>query len=87
MKADRIEDCPDAPRECPDCPDYDRCDWCGRRLCIYAKVELYEAGRRAEEIWCRPCARRRGWNEKEIATGAVDVVTGRAGDRIRRMSA
>lgn len=86
-RADRIEDCLDAPLGCLECPDYDTCDLCGRRLCIYAKVEIYAYGELQDEIWCRPCARENGWNEAEIATQAVDIMMGRAGDRIRRRSA
>ena len=82
-----IDDCsrngPDV-RSCRACSELDVCDECRRKLCKYRAVEVYQNGKHAEMIICTFCAAKWGWNAAEIATGAIDIGTGLAGEAIKR---
>ena len=58
-------------KDCQQCPEYNTCDYCGRRVCQYVAVNVYHRGE-SEELICRPCARGMGWNSSEIKTQAID---------------
>ena len=68
------------------CPEYDTCDWCGRRVCKYVAVSVYHGdSTESEELICRPCARARGWNTREIETQAINPETHEYGSDGLRM--
>lgn len=80
IRADILADCAGrrTARDCRACPEYDRCDRCERRVCAYVAVHVY-CGGVDDELICRPCARHMGFNEQEIATQAIDPLTGLSG--------
>ena len=78
LKAD-IEGCEVCGRS--RCPEYDHCDNCGRPVCLYVAVHIYENGE-STELWCRHCARKQGWDTDEIETQAVESDTGLSGEDI-----
>ena len=60
-KADIHEDCDSSgSQDCKNCPEYDTCDYCGRRVGYYAAVFV------DDEVWCRHCARSAGASEEDI---------------------
>lgn len=68
--------------DCQSCPEYDWCDECNRRVCKYVAVNVYHHNEtESQELICRPCARKQGWNEREIATQAVNPETYECGER------
>ena len=69
--------------DCKECPEYDTCDECGRRTCKYVAVTVYHNGE-SDELICRPCARKQGWNKREIASQAIDPETYKYGEEIHK---
>ncbi len=67
--------------DCQKCPDYNTCDECGRRVCQYVAVNVYHHDDKyPEDLICRPCARKQGWNKIEIATQAINPETHEYGE-------
>ncbi len=62
--------------DCQKCPEYNTCGLCNRRVCQYVAVNVYHHNEtEPDDLICRPCARAQGWNEREIATQAVNPET------------
>jgi len=67
---------------CQQCTEYLHCYSCNRGVCAYLAVSVYQDGEFSGEKWCRVCCEGMGWNEDEIASQAIDIVTGLSGEAI-----
>lgn len=54
--------------DCRKCTEYDECDNCSRRTCVYVAVD------RGDDLWCRECCRDVGISEQDIKSQKVDYV-------------
>lgn len=78
LKADLLQDCfvnrkPNV-RKCKDCVSIDECDSCGRKVCQWVAINIYENREPAHEISCRYCM---NFLSSEEKSGQVfDVATG-----------
>lgn len=75
LRLDLDEMCPDAGSYgCRNrCTERLECDDCGRSVCFYVKIEIYENGEEIDEIRCRPCMNM--CSAHDLETGAFDMGT------------
>lgn len=62
------------PQDCNKCPDYDTCDYCGRRVCKYVSIIVSDTENpQDEELWCRYCCKNAGFSSSEMEKGKVFI--------------